>query len=187
MILMYVGLGLKSDVAKRGSFCLRQQSFSTFLSKSILQANGVPRTPFLLKTRIMFPCRRMSSLQTRTTIRALSFGSFGRIAGKAVKLPAYIGGGVAAVSSYTIYKLEEAHDYASEKLAQFKSFGQSIKNSIGAVLGSLKDRSSSTHGLRASKKTSCRICRFKKIKCIKINGSSSCLNCTRKLLECSYD
>lgn len=140
MILMYVGLGLKSDVAKRGSFCLRQQSFSTFLSKSILQANGVPRTPFLLKTRIMFPCRRMSSLQTRTTIRALSFGSFGRIAGKAVKLPAYIGGGVAAVSSYTIYKLEEAHDYASEKLAQFKSFGQSIKNSIGAVLGSLKDQ-----------------------------------------------
>lgn len=52
---------------------------------------------------------------------------------------------------------------------------------------SARRRSSSTHGLRASKKTSCRICRFKKIKCIKINGSSSCLNCTRKLLECSYD
>lgn len=48
-------------------------------------------------------------------------------------------------------------------------------------------RSSSAHGSRASKKTSCRVCRVKKIKCIKIDGSSSCLNCTRKLLQCSYD
>lgn len=40
---------------------------------------------------------------------------------------------------------------------------------------------------RNSKKTSCQMCRFKKIKCIKIDGSSTCLNCTRKLLNCSYD
>lgn len=38
---------------------------------------------------------------------------------------------------------------------------------------------------RISKKTSCRMCRFKKIKCVKVDGSTSCLNCTRKLLDCS--
>ncbi|KAF6016218.1 hypothetical protein HII12_000260 [Brettanomyces bruxellensis] len=75
----------------------------------------------------------MSSLQTCTAVRTISIGSFGKFAGRAIKLPAYIGGGIAAVGSYVIYKLEEAHEYASTKLEKFKSFGQNIRNMIETV------------------------------------------------------
>ncbi|KAH3668691.1 hypothetical protein OGAPHI_002445 [Ogataea philodendri] len=38
------------------------------------------------------------------------------------------------------------------------------------------------------KKTSCNTCRYKKIKCIKLEGSSSsdCVSCAKKHLECAY-
>ncbi|KAG7811106.1 hypothetical protein KL921_002734 [Ogataea angusta] len=51
--------------------------------------------------------------------------------------------------------------------------------SLPAVMGSYA---------KHPKKTSCNTCRFKKIKCIKLedNPSSDCLSCSKKHLECAY-
>ncbi|CUS20449.1 LAQU0S01e06832g1_1 [Lachancea quebecensis] len=55
---------------------------------------------------------------------------------RAIKVPAYIGGGAAAVSSYLAYKLEEATHFSHDKLAQLKEFAQSMKEKFGDAFGS---------------------------------------------------
>lgn len=133
LMLGYIRFLQKSNIVRRHGFLFCQRSLSTFSGRTFLHADGIPKTPFLLTTRIAFTCRKMSSLQTCTAVRTISIGSFGKFAGRAIKLPAYIGGGIAAVGSYVIYKLEEAHEYASTKLEKFKSFGQNIRNMIETV------------------------------------------------------
>lgn len=61
--------------------------------------------------------------------RFISF--FPKIVARVVKLPVYIGGGAAAVSSYIAYKMEEAGNYTQDRLAQLKDFSQSVKDKIG--------------------------------------------------------
>lgn len=40
---------------------------------------------------------------------------------------------------------------------------------------------------KSSKKTSCKTCRFKKIKCVKVDGSDSCVYCNKKSVDCFFE
>ncbi|GMG22310.1 unnamed protein product [Ambrosiozyma monospora] len=48
-------------------------------------------------------------------------------------------------------------------------------------------RQGSTSSSRQSKKTSCKSCRYKKIKCMKVDGSEVCLSCNKKNLTCEFE
>ncbi|SCU93639.1 LAME_0F04500g1_1 [Lachancea meyersii CBS 8951] len=60
---------------------------------------------------------------------------FPKVLARAVKVPAYIGGGAAAVSSYVAYKVEEATNFSHEKLAQLKDFAHNIKSKLSDAFG----------------------------------------------------
>lgn len=52
----------------------------------------------------------------------------------------------------------------------------------------LKDREKDKDKERKfSKKTSCKTCRFKKIKCVKIDGSDKCVYCNKKNISCLFE
>ncbi|KAM3163666.1 Dynamin-like GTPase MGM1, mitochondrial [Lachancea thermotolerans] len=54
---------------------------------------------------------------------------------RVIRVPAYIGGGAAAVSSYLAYKLEEATHFSHNKLAQLKELAQTMKERFGDTFG----------------------------------------------------
>jgi len=58
--------------------------------------------------------------------RPLSFSSIPKFFGKAVKVPAYLGGSLAAAGSYVAYKVEEASSYTQDRLNQMKELGGSV-------------------------------------------------------------
>ncbi|SCU89479.1 LAFA_0E18382g1_1 [Lachancea sp. 'fantastica'] len=72
-------------------------------------------------------------IQHLTHRRFASF--FPKLLARTVKIPAYIGGGAAAVSSYVAYKVEEATNFSHEKLSQLKDFAQNMKNRLGDAFG----------------------------------------------------
>ncbi|CEP64084.1 dynamin-related GTPase MGM1 LALA0_S10e01904g [Lachancea lanzarotensis] len=72
-------------------------------------------------------------IQHLTHRRFASF--FPKLLARTVKIPAYIGGGAAAVSSYVAYKVEEATNFSHEKLSQLKDFAQGMKNRLGDAFG----------------------------------------------------
>lgn len=85
----------------------------------------------MAELRTTLACRSMSSLpSTARHSRAISFAGLGRTVAKRMKLPAYIGGGLAAAGSYVVYKVEEARDFATEKLEGVHRFGKEIKDGI---------------------------------------------------------
>ncbi|KAL3233631.1 Outer mitochondrial transmembrane helix translocase [Nakaseomyces bracarensis] len=55
-----------------------------------------------------------------------------KIVGKVVRIPVYVGGGMAAAGSYIAYKLEEANSYTRDKLDRLKDFSDSMKDKFGA-------------------------------------------------------
>ena len=60
---------------------------------------------------------------------------FPKMIARVIKVPAYIGGGAAAVSSYVAYKLEEATSFSRDKLSQLKDFAQNMKDKFGDAFG----------------------------------------------------
>ncbi|VEU21062.1 DEKNAAC101939 [Brettanomyces naardenensis] len=83
--------------------------------------------------------RGISSLQAGTAVRTISFIGIGKAASKAVKFPAYIGGGLAAAGSYAMYKLDQAQDYTANKLKQVKGIMADIKEGIGSMFPGSSD------------------------------------------------
>ncbi|KAH3902287.1 related to Dynamin-like GTPase MGM1, mitochondrial [Saccharomycodes ludwigii] len=65
-----------------------------------------------------------------------------KIIAKTIKFPAYIGGGAAAISGYLVYKLEEARDFASDKLATLKDF----MDGVGSMLKGNGDGENENNG-----------------------------------------
>lgn len=59
---------------------------------------------------------------------------FPNIISKAVKLPTYVGGGMAAVGSYFAYKVEEAHGFMYDKWDQFRDFAGNIRDKFGNIV-----------------------------------------------------
>lgn len=74
-----------------------------------------------------------SSLKAVLPTRNLGFFKF---AAKAVKLPAYIGGTVAAGGSYIAYKVDQASTYTNDKISAFKDFTSDIFNKTSDFLKS---------------------------------------------------
>lgn len=66
------------------------------------------------------------NLQIVTTKRFISI--FPKIVSKIVRVPVYIGGGMAAAGSYITYKFEETTNYTMDKLGQLKDFSDSMKD-----------------------------------------------------------
>ncbi|SCV05761.1 LANO_0H14598g1_1 [Lachancea nothofagi CBS 11611] len=60
---------------------------------------------------------------------------FPKIIARAIKVPAYIGGGAAAVSTYVAYKVEEATNFSHEKLSQLKDFAYNMKDKLSGAFG----------------------------------------------------
>lgn len=60
---------------------------------------------------------------------------FPKMIARVIRVPAYIGGGAAAVSSYLAYKLEEATHFSHNKLAQLKELAQTMKERFGDTFG----------------------------------------------------
>lgn len=77
------------------------------------------------------------NLQIITTKRFISI--FPKIISKIVRVPVYVGGSMAAVGSYVMYKFEETTDYTMDKLAQFKDFSDSMKHKFQNIF--FKDES----------------------------------------------
>lgn len=85
-------------------------------------------------SRHTFAQRQVSVLRG---IRPISFTSIPKVIGGAVRLPAYIGGGLAAAGSYIAYKVEEASSYTSDKLGQLKDIGDGVLDSTRDFLNGL--------------------------------------------------
>lgn len=66
------------------------------------------------------------NLQIITTKRFISI--FPKIISKIVRVPVYMGGGMAAAGSYIAYKFEETTNFTMDKLAQLKDFSDSMKD-----------------------------------------------------------
>ncbi|AMD22724.1 HHL046Wp [Eremothecium sinecaudum] len=58
-----------------------------------------------------------------------------KLIGRAVKLPAYIGGGAAAFGSYMAYRVDQAGSYTLDKLNQLMTFGGNIRGRLEDFLG----------------------------------------------------
>lgn len=69
--------------------------------------------------------------------RGFSFSAIPKIVGKTVKIPAYLGGGIAAAGSYIAYKVEEASNYTQDKLGQLKEFGDGVMDKAGEFINGL--------------------------------------------------
>jgi replication fork clamp-binding protein CrfC len=74
---------------------------------------------------------------TMSKNRSFSFSSIPKIVGKTVKLPAYLGGGLAAAGSYIAYKVEEASNYTQDKLGQIKDIGSSAMDKVSGFVNGL--------------------------------------------------
>ncbi|WPK23840.1 hypothetical protein PUMCH_001089 [Australozyma saopauloensis] len=67
---------------------------------------------------------------TKSALATRNLGFF-KVVAKAVKLPAYIGGTVAAGGSYIAYKVDQASTYTNDKLSAFKDFTSDVFNKTG--------------------------------------------------------
>ncbi|KAK5780031.1 hypothetical protein RI543_002571 [Arxiozyma heterogenica] len=77
------------------------------------------------------------NLQIITTKRFISI--FPKIISKIVRVPVYMGGGMAAAGSYIAYKFEETTNFTMDKLAQLKDFSDSMKDKFQNIFS--KDES----------------------------------------------
>ncbi|KAL6944985.1 hypothetical protein ACO0QE_002428 [Hanseniaspora vineae] len=89
--------------------------------------------------------------------RSISGASFiPKVIGKVVKLPVYLGGGLAAFGSYVAYKVEETSQYTQDKLGSLKDFMDGIggwfskeggEESKGSSDSNNNDNNGATEGL----------------------------------------
>lgn len=72
---------------------------------------------------------------------------FIKVLARATKIPAYIGGTVAAGGTYVAYKVEQAQQYTSDRFTAFKDFTSDLFDKTGNVLNGFKgDGGSSGNG-----------------------------------------
>lgn len=58
---------------------------------------------------------------------------FPNIIGKAIKMPAYIGGGMAAAGSYIAYRMEKAGSFAQGKWGELKDYTEGLRDRFGEM------------------------------------------------------
>ena len=91
-----------------------------------------PMTASISHPRLHLP--PFNNIHFITTRRHISL--FPKIITKVVKLPVYVGGGLAAMGSYVAYKIEEANTFTIDKLNQAKDFSNSMKEKFNRMFGS---------------------------------------------------
>lgn len=94
------------------------------ISKRIYYHSYARPTPFHFQFRIL-------NTFNYTSKRFISI--FPNIIGKAIKLPAYLGGGMAAAGSYIAYRMEKANHFALDKWDQFKDFTGNMRDKFGEM------------------------------------------------------
>ena len=130
--------------ASRGLHLLRLSSLSTpsmmHRNYSIFVKNGATRSVF-------------SHLYNKRFNSNVSFTrNFGfiKILGRATKVPAYIGGTMAAGGSYVAYKVEQASSWSHDKLQSFKDFTDGVLDKTGDFLNGMKSSDSGDGGSSSS-------------------------------------
>lgn len=92
-------------------------------------------------------------------------------------------------SSLDMVKHESQPQTQPQFQPQFGKFNETLKLSKSTEL---KDKEKEKEKelekeRKSSKKTSCKTCRFKKIKCVKIDGSDRCVYCNKKSICCLFE
>lgn len=82
----------------------------------------------------------LSSAIAPHATRQFSFTSIPKFAFKLVRLPAAIGGGIAAGGSYIVYKVEEATAYTGNQLDKFKDMASSASDHLSGFFKSVADK-----------------------------------------------
>ncbi|ANZ78033.1 BA75_05054T0 [Komagataella pastoris] len=67
--------------------------------------------------------------------RPFSIYSFGKFAGRVVKAPAAVGGGLAAAGSYVAYKVEQASSYTRDQVDRAKDLAGGLYDNISGFFG----------------------------------------------------
>lgn len=79
---------------------------------------------------IMFPFVPFHISMNQLLITKRYISIIPRVLGKMVRVPIYVGGGVAAVGSYVAYKIEETSNYTLDKWGQIKDFSEYWKDKL---------------------------------------------------------
>ncbi|GCF00590.1 dynamin-like GTPase mgm1 [Zygosaccharomyces mellis] len=78
---------------------------------------------------------RMQFFHNTLNLSSKRFASmFPNIISKAIKIPTYVGGGMAAAGSYIAYKANETNTFIHGKWDQFRDFAGNVKDRFGDVL-----------------------------------------------------
>ncbi|CCD24968.1 dynamin-related GTPase MGM1 NDAI_0E01520 [Naumovozyma dairenensis CBS 421] len=104
---------------------------STRSSSSLIINIPFPRQPYLHRT---FRNHSTTYPYVITSRRFMSI--FPKIITKVVKLPVYVGGGLAAAGSYVAYKLEEANSFTWDKWNQLKDYSTNMRDKLNGYFGS---------------------------------------------------
>lgn len=83
-------------------------------------------------------------------IRPFSIFSIGKAAANVAKIPVYLGGGVVAVGSYVMYKVEEASNYTKDQLDKAKDIASDVKDGVSGFLDSVFSQFGDGSGSSAS-------------------------------------
>ncbi|SCV03227.1 LAMI_0H06458g1_1 [Lachancea mirantina] len=117
----YYALNRRSPLPKR---CYHYGSAQFFRNTSYYHSLVRP-SPFVFVSNYM--------IHPVASKRFASF--FPKFVGRVVRLPAYVGGGAAALTSYMAYKVEEAGNFTRDKLTQLKDFSDHLRARLFGVSG----------------------------------------------------
>ncbi|GAV27753.1 hypothetical protein PMKS-001221 [Pichia membranifaciens] len=90
-------------------------------------------------------------------------------------------------SSLEIVKHESQPQTQPQFQPQFGKFNEMLKLPKSTELKDKEKEKERDKERKSSKKTSCKTCRFKKIKCVKVDGSDRCVYCNKKSICCLFE
>ncbi|CAI4784203.1 BAI_1a_G0050550.mRNA.1.CDS.1 [Saccharomyces cerevisiae] len=100
-----------------------------------------------IKSPLVHVHSRISNVHGSAHANALSFvitrrsiSHFPKIISKIIRLPIYVGGGMAAAGSYIAYKMEEASSFTKDKLDRIKDLGESMKEKFNKMFSGDKSQ-----------------------------------------------
>ena len=101
---------------------------------AILYGSSHIKSPLVhLHSRISNARGATNSNVLHFAISKRSISNFPKIISRVIRLPIYVGGGMAAAGSYIAYKMEEASSFTKDKLDRIKDFGESMKEKFNRI------------------------------------------------------
>lgn len=105
-------------------------------SRALFTGSSVSGNRGLLLAQRWRPSRFLHTPGLASGARGISMGSFGKILGKAVRVPTAIGGAVVGGATYVNYKVQEVHAYTTDKI---NSAGEWIGDTFRSIKGSIDE------------------------------------------------